>query len=471
MTKVGEAGAAGRVEILGRVRDIQPSKDAPTLELYFDRQDADCFPTENRGSVALSHGGEDWRGTIGITGNNPLYLHTTLTNVADKVAVTHWLRQVGVQEGGSLRFRVHARGRLQLLEVVDVGSWREANNYGVRAEWLRAESDPRPSAPPLRREPERRLEYREALEGLRDAGGVQEQDLARLAKLQADLELSPESVERIEREVLGSPAHEAASKAMHASQTLSGGMTIDPSAAPPSCQGPDIEPGAVIDGRFEIQRLLGAGGMGRVFLARDVRLDEPVAIKFVRAEHATNPSVVERLRREVRLCRPLSHRAIVRVHDFHESADGLPFVSMEFVEGQTLRDWLDRHDHRVAVTQARSLLAIVCEGLAYAHGEGVVHLDLKPDNIMVDEGLARARILDFGIGKASGREGLDSSQVGTGTPYYMAPEQERSDGVDHRADVFSFGAIAYEVLVGTPPAGASARRTSCGWSCPLSLAI
>ncbi len=455
------------VEILGKVRDIEPNKDKPSLELFFDPADADCFPAEHRGEVTLRHDGGQLQGTVGLTDTNPPYLHAGLRDGASKAKmnVTSWLRALGVMEGARLRFRVRRRGDLELIEVVDRGAWR--TQRGQRAEWgggsARSDGEPEFRAgaagvldihvEPGRREAERRLDYRAELERLRDTGGVQEQDLARLAALQSELALDEGSVRRVEREVLGCEAAEAARRAAGAAQTLSGGMTIDPGAQPAEVRSVDVEQGAVVEARFELQRQLGAGGMGSVWLARDVRLDEPVAIKFVHPDHATKASVVERLRREVRLCRPLSHPAIVRVHDFHEPDDGAPFVSMEFVEGQTLRAWLERHGGVVELDAARQLLTGICRGLAYAHEQGVVHLDLKPDNIMVDEGLSRARILDFGIGKASGHEDLDSFQAGTGTPYYMAPEQECSNDVDHRADIFSLGAIAYEVLVGAPPRG------------------
>src|SRR3954453_1923203 len=203
-------------------------------------------------------------------------------------------------------------------------------------------------------------------------------------------------------------------------------------------------------GPYQILKRIGAGGMGEVFLAYDSRLDRMVAIKRIRAGRGT-PVTRERFRREARLAARLSHSAIVQVYDILEE-EGNEYIVMEYVEGTTLRDQLGEGplDVRVAVELARELAA----GLDMAHRQGIIHRDLKTENVLVSsEG--GPKILDFGIAKRF----LDSQEEGSltadhavlGTCRVMSPEQARGEPLAPSADLFALGVLLYEVLTGLSP--------------------
>ncbi len=204
----------------------------------------------------------------------------------------------------------------------------------------------------------------------------------------------------------------------------------------------------VLAGRWRIASLLGSGGMGTVYRARDLELDEDVALKVVRAE-IVSPTDLERFRREVKLSRRVTHRNVARVFELGEH-QGMRFFTMELVEGESLRSRLDRGG-RLEIGEVVTIGACVCRGLAAAHEVGVLHRDLKPDNVLVARD-GRVAITDFGIASsldASGRAG-ESSFVGT--PHYMAPEQvDGSRPLDARTDVYALGVMLYELLTGSPP--------------------
>lgn len=202
--------------------------------------------------------------------------------------------------------------------------------------------------------------------------------------------------------------------------------------------------------RFNLEEEVGVGGMGRVYRAHDKTLDETVALKILPPELAANEEIVERLKREVRAARQLTHPHIIRIHDFG-ALGGQRFISMEFVNGPTLRTHIKgapglRPDQKLRFARQ------MAEALAYAHRRGIVHRDIKPANILIhpeDE----VKITDFGIAKVlTGRlaDATLTNQI-VGTPLYMAPEQIRGDEVDGRADIYAFGITLYEMLMGRPP--------------------
>jgi serine/threonine protein kinase len=205
-------------------------------------------------------------------------------------------------------------------------------------------------------------------------------------------------------------------------------------------------------GRYEILAAIGSGGMGEVYRARDARLDRLVAIKILPQEIAGH---VERLRRfeaEARAAASLDHPNVVPVYDVG-TENGVSFMVMALVDGRTLR--LVLRDERLTVSRAVALAAEMADGLAAAHARGIVHRDLKPENIVVSED-GHARIVDFGLAKAIDPEAAitetlpAASEPVVGTAGYMAPEHASGRKVDHRADIFSFGAVLYEMLAGHP---------------------
>src|SRR5688572_30246488 len=207
---------------------------------------------------------------------------------------------------------------------------------------------------------------------------------------------------------------------------------------------------------YTVERELGGGGMSRVFVALDTGLGRRVVVKVLPPELAASVSI-DRFRREIMLAAGLQHPHIVGVLSAGE-ADGLPFFMMPFVEGESLRSRLERG--RLPIPETVRILRDVARALAYAHERGVVHRDIKPDNVLLTSG--SAAVADFGVAKAlsSARQQTTNPGDGTltlvgtslGTPTYMAPEQAAGDpNTDHRADIYAFGCMAYELLAGQPP--------------------
>jgi eukaryotic-like serine/threonine-protein kinase len=219
------------------------------------------------------------------------------------------------------------------------------------------------------------------------------------------------------------------------------------------------QPGDLINGKYRLIRLIGDGGMGSVFEARHEYLGTVVALKFLHSELASRPGLVARFLREARLSASIKSDHIARVTDVDQGSDGAAYLVMELLEGQSLRKLLDQEGRlppRVALDYTLQML----DGLEAAHAIGVVHRDLKPDNVFVvstSKG-PLIKLLDFGIAKLRASKelqagGLTRPGVMMGTPEYMAPEQAyAADSVDVRADVYSVGAILYEMLAGTRPA-------------------
>lgn len=209
-----------------------------------------------------------------------------------------------------------------------------------------------------------------------------------------------------------------------------------------------IKEGETFAGRYRVEGVLGKGGMGIVLKAKDLQLDEEVAIKVIRPEHAVDVEFLERLKQEVRLARRISHRFVLRTHDFAE-ADGVAFVSMEYLKGVTLKRLLDDRG-KLPLPLVLRIGRQVAEGLEAAHAEGVVHRDIKPLNVLFDA-RGDVKLMDFGLAAPVSAAGKDRSGQVFGSPRYMAPEQVRGDRVDPRTDLYSLGVMLFELATGQPP--------------------
>jgi serine/threonine-protein kinase len=214
---------------------------------------------------------------------------------------------------------------------------------------------------------------------------------------------------------------------------------------------PLLAPGKVIHGRYQVERELGRGGMGAVFLARDSQLGELVALKMLSAHLFHDATeAAERFRREASAARKITHPNVIRIHDLGEDPQsGSMFLSMEYFPGMTLAELIRRRG-ALPLDEARAILGQVCDGLDAAHTVGVIHRDLKPANILVSERSA-VKIIDFGLAKASFWAGMTATGLIMGTPEYMAPEQVRGREVDARSDIYALGAVGYHMLCGVPP--------------------
>jgi eukaryotic-like serine/threonine-protein kinase len=204
-----------------------------------------------------------------------------------------------------------------------------------------------------------------------------------------------------------------------------------------------------VDGRYAILRELGRGGMGAVFLAQDLALDREVAIKVLPPEFAAQPALRERFVREAKLAASLSHPNIVHVHAVEEHGDLLAFV-MQYVDGETLTERIARSGPYDPQDCAR-LLQDTAWALGYAHARGIVHRDVKPDNLLVERGTGRVMIMDFGIARQERATSLTEVGHSIGTPHYMSPEQAAAETVDGRSDLYSLGCVGFFAAVGRPP--------------------
>ncbi len=211
-----------------------------------------------------------------------------------------------------------------------------------------------------------------------------------------------------------------------------------------------LAPGALLAGRYHILGVIGRGGMGVVYRAHDRELVEEVAIKTIRRDLLSgDPVLAEQLKSEIRLARRISHRNVVRTHDLGE-ADGIAFVTMEYVQGLTVRELLDTRG-RLSVASALALARQFTEALAVAHAAGVIHRDVKPENALLD-GEGVLKVMDFGIARfAAASSARTQSGLIVGTPAYMAPEQLVGEEVDARADLYALGVVLYECLTGQAP--------------------
>jgi serine/threonine-protein kinase len=233
-----------------------------------------------------------------------------------------------------------------------------------------------------------------------------------------------------------------------------------PARSPVSPTVPDEDPliGQILAGRYRIDQLLGSGGMGSVYRAEHVHMRKAVAIKVLHREMTSLPEIVARFEREAIASARIVHPNVAGATDFGELDDGSFYLVLEFVEGRSLRELLDR-EKKLEPPRAREIARQIASALAAAHAAGVVHRDLKPDNVMLvaREGVAEwVKVLDFGIAKVTAEEIRDQpvlTQYGSvfGTPEYMSPEQALGQAVDHRADLYALGILLYEMLSGRTP--------------------
>jgi DNA-binding response OmpR family regulator len=214
-------------------------------------------------------------------------------------------------------------------------------------------------------------------------------------------------------------------------------------------EAPNLPTGTLFGGRYEILEEVGSGGMGMVYRALDRELGETVALKTLRPELLQDASLVERFKSEIRLARHISDRHVVRTHDLGER-DGVYFLTMEYVEGITLRELLDTRG-RLAVAPALAIASQLAQSLVAAHEQGVIHRDIKPQNLLLDA-TGTLKVMDFGVARlAAGSSGLTEVGMLIGTPSYMAPEQLLGDSFDQRIDLYAVGVVLFECLTGRLP--------------------
>ena len=206
---------------------------------------------------------------------------------------------------------------------------------------------------------------------------------------------------------------------------------------------------AVAAGRYRLVRPLGHGGMATVYLGRDSELDRPVAVKLLAENLAGDAAFRQRFLREARLAARLSHPNVVSVYDAGEEADGRPYIVMEHVDGETLADLL-RERGQLPADEAVGLALQACRGLEHAHAAGLVHRDVKPQNLLLRTD-GTLKIADFGIARAAESTGLTQAGTILGTAAYLSPEHALGEEVTSAADIYSLGAVLYELLTGRPP--------------------
>ncbi|HWM88298.1 MAG TPA: serine/threonine-protein kinase, partial [Kofleriaceae bacterium] len=289
--------------------------------------------------------------------------------------------------------------------------------------------------------------------------------LARLAGEQSRIEAGDPSPAR-----LGTPLSAAApgpitpmitpSRPRSISSGASAGPVVESTAldlrrgsarrAPAEPMTDELQIGQMLDNRYRIDRLIGRGGMGAVYLAHDEVLDELVALKVVSAAHSSDPQEsADRFRREASAARRVLSPNVIRIHDLGQTKSGLLYISMEHFAGRTLAEIIQTRGP-LPLSELRDILGQVCDGLGAAHEAGVVHRDLKPQNVLVGERRS-VKIIDFGLAKSTFLRGMTATGLIMGTPHYMAPEQVKGDDVGAACDIYALGALAFHAATGQPP--------------------
>jgi len=213
---------------------------------------------------------------------------------------------------------------------------------------------------------------------------------------------------------------------------------------------PELQPGTILANRYEILNVLGTGGMGSVYKAKDLELDRLVALKVIRPELARNAAIVDRFKQELRLSHKVTHRNVVRLYDLSEDA-GMRFVTMELVAGRDLRGILEERG-KLPADEAVDIFQQICLALEAAHGVGILHRDLKPQNVMREDNTGRVVVMDFGLARMiDSNDGMTQTGALVGTIDYMSPEQALGKDLDQRSDIFALGLIGYEMLTGSMP--------------------
>jgi len=215
--------------------------------------------------------------------------------------------------------------------------------------------------------------------------------------------------------------------------------------------------GSVLGERYEILQLLGEGGMGAVYKAKDLELNRFVALKVIKPELASNPQILARFKQELLLAHQVTHRNVIRTYDLSD-VDGVKIITMEFIEGKDLRT-LIREKTKFAPEEAVDVIAQVCKALDAAHSVGVIHRDLKPQNIMQDTA-GRIVVMDFGLARTLEGDGMTETGALLGTMEYMSPEQALGKNLDKRSDIFTIGLILFEMLTGKMPFAADSTVAS-----------
>ncbi|MBV8674338.1 MAG: tetratricopeptide repeat protein, partial [Acidobacteriaceae bacterium] len=221
---------------------------------------------------------------------------------------------------------------------------------------------------------------------------------------------------------------------------------------------PLLEPGYILAQRYEILALLGEGGMGAVYKARDIELNRTIALKTIRREYAGNTAIVDRFKQELILSTQVTHRNVVRIYDLGE-AEGMKFITMEYIEGADLRTLIHERK-KLPADEAVEIIQQVCKALDAAHAVGVIHRDLKPQNIMREDLSGRIVVMDFGLARTLEGDGMTQTGALVGTMEYMSPEQALGKALDQRSDIFSLGLIFYELLTGEAPFRADSALAS-----------
>jgi eukaryotic-like serine/threonine-protein kinase len=239
------------------------------------------------------------------------------------------------------------------------------------------------------------------------------------------------------------PAAAAIPAALDRTATAHGGRAATPVTT-------SLEPGQVLAQRYRVQRLLGKGGMGAVYLADDEVLGELVALKVISSAFAADEAaMVTRFRKEAAAARRVSSPSVIRIHDLGEARPGLLYLSMEYFAGRTLTEVIAQRGV-VPLKDVHDMLVQIGAGLEAAHQAGVIHRDLKPSNVLIGE-RGMIKIIDFGLATTAVGDGLTATGALLGTPHYMAPEQVRGKPVDARSDIYALGALAYHLVCGRPP--------------------